>query len=207
MCKHRYFIQFPPRGPPPDACPSPANASIVAHYERCPPKRNKTVGAFVGAPAGACRRVIKRHASLAEYWSDWNRAYIRASFPRLIVRYEDLLFSPYEVTHAVCGCLGGVTASRDAFSVPSDSVKAGKKGHGDGGRGRAAALLWYNDTHSSAARRDLYTEVDRAFLRDHLDLGMATALCYTRDDTTVETLGGSSSGGATRDDDDRDDPG
>ena len=67
MCKHRYFVSFagPTKGRPPEACPSPANTSIVALYERCPKKRNATIGRLAGA--NACRRIVKRHASLAEY--------------------------------------------------------------------------------------------------------------------------------------------
>ena len=135
-------------------------------------------------------RLYDRPIFFNRYWTDWNRAYIEAPFPRLLVRYEDLLFSPYEVTHAVCACLGGRTAARDSFAVPEQSVKSGKKGHGDGGRGRAAALLWYNDTHSSAARMAMFTREDRDFLRENLDLGLTAALCYSRNDSTIETLGG-----------------
>ena len=32
-------------------------------------------------------------------WSKWNRAYVDMETPRLIVRYEDLLFNPEEVSH------------------------------------------------------------------------------------------------------------
>ena len=58
------------------------------------------------------------------YWTEWNRAYLEASFPRLVVRYEDLLFSPYEVARAVCGCLGGRVVARRDFVIPSAAVKA-----------------------------------------------------------------------------------
>jgi hypothetical protein len=38
------------------------------------------------------------HLSLAHFWSEWYRLYMDADYPRIIVRFEDLLFYGEEVT-------------------------------------------------------------------------------------------------------------
>lgn len=47
------------------------------------------------------------HKSLAHLWNDWYNEYIQGDFPRLIVRFEDLLFFGKEVTEQACKCAGG----------------------------------------------------------------------------------------------------
>jgi hypothetical protein len=52
-------------------------------------------------------RETTNHDSLAHMWNDWYHDYYNATFPRVIVRYEDLLFYAKEVTRAACRCFGG----------------------------------------------------------------------------------------------------
>ena len=46
--------------------------------------------------------------SMAHLWSDWYNRYKSADYPRLIVRFEDLLFHAKELVQAVCECGGAV---------------------------------------------------------------------------------------------------
>jgi len=75
------------------------------------------------------------HQSLAHMYNDWYGHYyyeklasegtqrsIEAPFPRLIVRFEDIIFFPLEVTKQICNCAGGVIRHReDDKDVPEVS--------------------------------------------------------------------------------------
>jgi hypothetical protein len=41
-----------------------------------------------------------KHKSLAHFWSEWYGEYMDADFPRIMVRFEDLLFYGKEVTES-----------------------------------------------------------------------------------------------------------
>lgn len=43
--------------------------------------------------------------SLASMWSEWNRVYWNASFPRLMIRFEDMLFHAEDVFQQISECL------------------------------------------------------------------------------------------------------
>jgi hypothetical protein len=45
-------------------------------------------------------------ASLAHVWSEWYREYYDAKFPRLIIRFEDMLFHTPKVLEAIRECAG-----------------------------------------------------------------------------------------------------
>eukprot|EP00547_Thalassionema_nitzschioides_P000214 CAMPEP_0194214464 /NCGR_PEP_ID=MMETSP0156-20130528/15666_1 /TAXON_ID=33649 /ORGANISM="Thalassionema nitzschioides, Strain L26-B" /LENGTH=436 /DNA_ID=CAMNT_0038942723 /DNA_START=12 /DNA_END=1318 /DNA_ORIENTATION=+ len=64
------------------------------------------------------------HDSLAHMWSEWNRQYYDAEYPRLMVRYEDLIFYGKEVTTAACECFGGKMKQR-GFRHKGESAKVG----------------------------------------------------------------------------------
>ena len=70
---------------------------------------------------------VRHHQSLAHMYNDWYGHYyygndtvaegiqrsIEAPFPRLIVRFEDIIFFPLEVTTQICKCAGGVIGHRE----------------------------------------------------------------------------------------------
>lgn len=49
--------------------------------------------------------------SLVHYYSDWYQSYVQASFPRLMIRFEDTLFHGADVMKKVCECAGGEPVS------------------------------------------------------------------------------------------------
>jgi hypothetical protein len=79
---------------------------------------SKTVPVYV-----KYNRETMNHDSLADMWNDWYSDYYNASFPRVIVRYEDLLFYGKEVTTAACECFGG--KMKKPFVHVGDSAKKG----------------------------------------------------------------------------------
>jgi hypothetical protein len=48
----------------------------------------------------------ERYASLADMWSEWNLQYADAEFPRLLIRFEDVLFHAEKVVSAIANCSG-----------------------------------------------------------------------------------------------------
>lgn len=54
-------------------------------------------------------RVFIKHDSLPDFWNKWNNEYVfnrSSTFPRLIVRLEDLVFHGREVIPQICECAG-----------------------------------------------------------------------------------------------------
>jgi len=49
---------------------------------------------------------VDYYRSLADMWSDWYLQYFKADYPRLLVRFEDLLYRQEEVVTIVKRCIG-----------------------------------------------------------------------------------------------------
>lgn len=58
---------------------------------------------------------VAYHNSIAHFWKEWNQEYYDAldgtnsTFPRLMVRLEDLVFFPQQILTTICDCVGGRT--------------------------------------------------------------------------------------------------
>lgn len=75
---------------------------------------------------------VTHHESLAHLWNKWYQDYVDADFPRLMIRFEDLLFHAEEVVTKVCNCGGGVM--RDGgFKYIKKPAKAGPAHQGSSG--------------------------------------------------------------------------
>eukprot|EP00591_Stephanopyxis_turris_P012396 CAMPEP_0195529574 /NCGR_PEP_ID=MMETSP0794_2-20130614/32172_1 /TAXON_ID=515487 /ORGANISM="Stephanopyxis turris, Strain CCMP 815" /LENGTH=438 /DNA_ID=CAMNT_0040660897 /DNA_START=236 /DNA_END=1552 /DNA_ORIENTATION=- len=89
------------------------------------------------------------YSSLVGLWNDWYREWNDVTFPRLIIRYEDLLFHPEKVTTQICTCAGGEmkVGGANKRNSPTESFKPvaqGAKTHG-GQSGLTAAIIRYGD--------------------------------------------------------------
>jgi len=67
---------------------------------------NQNINSTFSVTVPVYGKYIDRYDSLAAMWSKWNRVYTNATFPRLMVRYEDLLFHGEKVLQIVCDCVG-----------------------------------------------------------------------------------------------------
>jgi len=117
------------------------------------------------------------HDSLAHLWSDWYRQYYQVSdYPRVMIRYEDLVFYPKQVSEAVCECAGGVPR-QDNFSYIVESAKWGK-GHE---RFRGASLLSSMIKYGDAERRlKEFSEDDLKLAHEGLDEDLMRIFQYNR---------------------------
>lgn len=163
MCRVSYAAHFRKH---PTCCPSPLDpadlAALVGH--------NTTVK--VGYKAGNA----SSYDGLLRMWNDWYGEYASTPLPRLLVRYEDLLFDPRATVRAVCTCVGG-TLKRD-FDVIADSAK-GAAGHGGGSATtRADALAKYA---SERTRYTLLSDRDLTYYAANVDQNLAATLKYGAD--------------------------
>ena len=70
------------------------------------------------------------HRNLMEFWNAWYSKYIdQVSYPKLIVRMEDLTLHPHHTIETICECAGGTCVGSGDFTFPFKSVKDGRSGH------------------------------------------------------------------------------
>jgi len=127
--------------------------------EPIPDKKNKT---FI------------EYTSLIELWSVWYRDWYNANFPRLMVRFEDLLFHAEDTVSQVCACGGGTMKPR--FRYVEDSAK-GQSGPHAGSAGFLASLITYGN--STLRMKGILTdERDVEYARQHLDQALSDLFGY-----------------------------
>ena len=143
ICRHPYAVRFSLKQR--TKCPLPLDAPVSVAYQKSQ---------------------VVYYDNLVDLWSRWHGEYYEAQWPRLLVRFEDLLFEPRAVAGAVCDCLGGVLASTNDFKI--DGQKRGKGtafGHAEDTNSRAQALALYG---SLVKRMEPYSTTDVAFVRARL---------------------------------------
>lgn len=133
----------------------------------------------------AAKHFSVTHDSLVHLWNEWYNLYFSASFPRIMVRFEDLLFYGEEVTETLCKCGGGVPREDRKFPhfvYVSESAKLGTAAHGKHKTGLLDALIKYgNDDH----RLDHLTPEDLALAAKILDPKLMEYFGYTNPGGTV----------------------
>lgn len=100
---------------------------------------------------------ITHHKSLVDLWNTWYGNWLDAEFPRLFVRFEDLLFHTEYVVGKVCECGGGQIRDKDNFKYSVDSAKTGKAHVGS--NGLVKSITKYSDKNKrlqSFTSQDLY---------------------------------------------------
>eukprot|EP00339_Tiarina_fusa_P009341 CAMPEP_0117079928 /NCGR_PEP_ID=MMETSP0472-20121206/56412_1 /TAXON_ID=693140 ORGANISM="Tiarina fusus, Strain LIS" /NCGR_SAMPLE_ID=MMETSP0472 /ASSEMBLY_ACC=CAM_ASM_000603 /LENGTH=469 /DNA_ID=CAMNT_0004807395 /DNA_START=40 /DNA_END=1449 /DNA_ORIENTATION=+ len=124
----------------------------------------------------------KEHESILHLWNAYYLEYQEATFPRLLVRYEDLIFHPEEVTRTVCECAGGSMRKDGSFKYIVDSAKKGDGAHGKTRTGYADALVKYG---SEERRYQIYHHAsDLEYIRDNVDAKLMQVMNYPYPDPT-----------------------
>jgi hypothetical protein len=100
--------------------------------------------------------------SLVHLWSDWYLQYLHADYPRLIIRFEDMLFDAPLVISEVYQCLTGEEYPNDPpFRFQTKAAKS----HGSG-TDYIKAIIKTGDVEK---RLHQLTPQDLYYTRDHLD--------------------------------------
>jgi hypothetical protein len=119
--------------------------------------------------------------SLAHLWTNWYQQYHKeADYPRILVRYEDMIFYPKEVTRQLCEVCAGGTLRQD-FSYQVDSAKQGP-GHGDVRTSWITAIIRYG---SDRWRLRGLTKEDLLLAKEALDITMMQAFSYQQPATST----------------------
>jgi hypothetical protein len=135
------------------------------------------------------------HQSLGHLWNDWCGEYFYsnntsrsnkktdAPFPRLIVRFEDIIFFPYEVTKQICSCAGGVLGHRqDDKDVANNTfhyvVRSAKAGMGHGPASQRNGLIDSWARYGARDPKDEYLEEETRIVTEILDSAMMSAFGY-----------------------------
>jgi len=155
MCKHIYGARWAHNT---TACPN----IYTAEEHRPSPVRVKY------------KHTIVNHKSLPGMWNDWYNAYLDVSFPRVIVRFEDLLFYGQNVTETLCKC-GGGDPRRDHFVHVKSSAKLGTAAHGANKTGLLDALIQFG---SSKGRLTGMTQSDIEWSQKLLDPKLMEMFAY-----------------------------
>jgi hypothetical protein len=127
-------------------------------------------------PLGFCiaarntRRAITQQQH--KVYNDWYNQYLLdAQYPRLIVRFEDLLLHTRQVVDTIATCVGAApSSSSSAFSYQINSAKS----HGSG-TGYVKAIF---KTGDHAARVKSLTLDDVAYAGHHLDANLMQVFHY-----------------------------
>jgi len=122
----------------------------------------------------------RQHESLVHFWNEWYSEYLQAPFPRVIVRFEDLIFHAKSVITTVCQCAGGTMQPK--FSYITNSAKKGTPGAHGSRQDRTSfvdAIIRYG---KDTSRLDGFTTDDIEFARSHLNLHLMDLFAYQFDD-------------------------
>ena len=112
--------------------------------------------------------------SLVDMWNTWYNQYLNATFPRLMVRFEDLIFHAEETISQICTC-GGGTMKRQ-FRYVEDSAK-GQGGPHQGSAGFLASLVTYGN--KTLRMEGILTDRrDIEYAREHLDRSLMELFSY-----------------------------
>merc|ERR1719362_2803692 len=131
MCRHRYTVRWRHTD---EHCPN-----LVPNEK----DRGRYKEGVVHARVNYNKTHHKEHWTLLHVWIDNYLDWLKVKeYPRIFVRYEDLLFQPLVVIQKVCDCAGGKYVGDRAFYFEDDNAK-GEIGPHKGGSGMIKALEKY----------------------------------------------------------------
>lgn len=164
MCRHQYGAEWPHDKSKhcPNLVPNDVDLHLMKH-------KNVTVSATGAVPVQVTYAEFNvHHDSLIGFWNDWYNEYVNVKWPRLLVRFEDLVFFPQQVTKTVCECAGGELNPGRPFKFIVNSAKRGDAAHGKMSERTTYidALMKYG---TEKGRYKGFTRDDLDYLRKHLD--------------------------------------
>lgn len=109
-----------------------------------------------------------QHESLVALWNDWYGSYYAATWPRLLIRYEDLLFYPEYIITKVCQCAGG--------KIVHENFQFNSRRSQEDSSGMVNAILKYGHDGNRAVG---FTDDDLSFSNANLRRDLMGAFNYT----------------------------
>jgi hypothetical protein len=173
MCRHAYAAKWNHAA---EHCPSLVpNAVDIATFPHL--QRHATIPVHV-----KYAEFTTTHDSLVGFWNDWYQDYYKKAvphriFPFLLVRFEDVVYHPKNVTQTICECAGGRMDENHKFVYIVDSAKRGDAAHGDIKQRTSYldALIKYG---TRQGRYKGYEDADLQYVREHLDPNLMQLFGY-----------------------------
>ena len=133
MCKHRYGenLIWPNTK---HHCPN-----LLANEEDVKTHPNLKLGDQINVLAKYSSQHVQ-WPTLLDMYNDWYLQYFEADYPRLMIRFEDMIFHPREVVSIVCDCAGALPKT-DTFTYVVDAGKWG--GPHKGSSNLVSAMIKY----------------------------------------------------------------
>jgi hypothetical protein len=126
-------------------------------------------------PRPGAKKIRTEHSSLVGLWNDfYSDYYEKVDFPRLIVRYEDLMLQPQEVLTRICECGGGQIKNPKKFTIVKESAKGNLSLH-NGSSGLVGALIRYGSPTKRVAKM---TDGDLTYARKKIRSDLMEAFGY-----------------------------
>lgn len=111
--------------------------------------------------------------SLIDMWSSWNRQYFDSDIPRIMIRFEDMIFHAETVLDRILDCLGGVPANRGGG--PEVKLQKSRAKHANKSSDFESALTKYGHEEG---RYSQLTKEDYDYMRSHVDLDLMNKFHY-----------------------------
>lgn len=70
----------------------------------------------------------KTHQNIIHFWNDWHSMYLNENvfpYPKVIIRYEDLVTRPKETISSICNCAGGKLKAPFRYIAESSKIGTG----------------------------------------------------------------------------------
>ena len=155
MCRHHYTVFWP-------------------HKEsNCPHLFNDNLGEPTSIKVKYDSVTIP-YPSLPALYNNFYNAYLNETFPRVLVRFEDLLFYGKNVTTTLCKCGGGVPR-RSKFKHIEDSAKIGTAAHGADKTSLLQAIIRYGKDDRAAG----FSDIDKEWARKLFDQKLLDMFQYS----------------------------
>lgn len=106
--------------------------------------------------------------SLAHLWSDWYQRYLKATYPRLIIRFEDMILHAPAIMKKIADCTDTTVPSKFTFQTASS------KNHGSG----TTFLKVVEKTGNAALRVAKMSRADLLYAQEHLDANLMRIFQY-----------------------------
>lgn len=172
MCRHKYaarWVDFK------DHCP---NLVPINDEEKQKVHGEKSVTIDVRYPYGDTH-----HASMVDLWNTYYGDWINADFPKVIVRFEDLLVHAETVVEKICDCVGGTMKPNKGgfaldgpfvYELESAKIKGGKAHSGS--NGLISSLMKYG---TMSNRIKSFKPEDLEYARKELNKDIMAMFKYT----------------------------
>ena len=158
-------------------CRHPYAAQWKYTKSNCPHLLKNGVGNTVTVPYRADK--VGTYESLVGLWNDWYGDYLAiSSFPRLIIRYEDLLFHLEEVVTEVCHCGGGTLINHEEHGIvlKSEDAKRGQLNGGPKSNGLLGAMSRYGGDEK---RTKDFSSEDLTYAKEVLRMDLMELFSYS----------------------------